>query len=62
MSSDARRLALFILLIASSSMTGCGFITKLQARDMLNKGVKAFTEQKYPQAAEFFSESHRAGP
>ncbi len=64
MSSNARRLALFILLIASLSisMTGCGFITKLQARDMLNKGVKAFTEQKYPQAAEYFQKAIELDP
>src|SRR5437867_4319407 len=63
MSSDGRRLALFIIIvIASLSMSGCGFITKLQARDMLNKGVKAFTEQKYPQAAEYFQKAIELDP
>src|SRR5438046_3045814 len=52
MSFDARRLALFIILVLCLSMTGCGFITKLKARDMLNKDVKAFTKQQYPHAAE----------
>jgi len=62
MSFDARRLALFIILVLCLSMTGCGFITKLKARDMLNKGVKAFTEQKYPQAAEYFQRAIRLDP
>ncbi len=46
-----------ILLTVSVSVTGCGFVQKLRARDALNKGVKAFTEQKFTEAAEFFKES-----
>jgi tetratricopeptide (TPR) repeat protein len=47
------------LLAAALPISGCGFITQLRARDNLNKGVKAFTEQKYDKAAEFFEESIR---
>lgn len=43
-------------------LTGCGFLSKLRARDQLNKGVKAFTEQKYEDAAKFFKESIRLDP
>src|SRR5436853_113556 len=35
---------------------------KLQDRDMINKGVKAFTEQKYPQAAEYFQKAIELDP
>ena len=51
-----------LLLVAALPSTGCGFITKLRARDNLNKGVKAFTEQKYDKAAEFFEEAIRLDP
>ena len=45
------------LLLASLSLTGCGFISKLKSRDNLNKGVKAFTDQKYDAAAQYFQKS-----
>jgi len=45
-----------------TALSGCGFISKLRARDSLNKGVKAFTEQKYEQAAQFFEEAIRLDP
>ncbi len=51
-----------LLLVAALPMSGCGFITKLRARDSLNKGVKSFTEQKYDKAAEFFEEAIRLDP
>jgi tetratricopeptide (TPR) repeat protein len=38
-------------------MSGCSFISKLKARDNLNKGVKAFTEMKYDAAAQFFEKA-----
>jgi tetratricopeptide (TPR) repeat protein len=53
--------ALFCL-AAAVPLSGCNFITKLKARDSLNKGVRAFTEQKYDQAAEFFNESIELDP
>jgi len=50
------------LLLAAMPLAGCGFVTKLRARDSLNKGVKFFTEQKYEQAAERFEEAIRLDP
>jgi len=52
------------LLVASLALTSasCAFLTKLRARDRLNKGVKAFTEQKYEQAAQFFEQSIALDP
>jgi hypothetical protein len=46
MKVHSRWLAVLVILVALP-LTGCGFVTKLRARDSLNKGVKAFTEQKY---------------
>ncbi len=51
-----------LLLAAALPVTGCNFYTQLMARNYLNKGVKAFTEQKYDKAAEFFQESIRLDP
>ena len=51
-----------LLLAVALPLSGCGFISKLRARDSLNKGVKAFTEQKYEQAAQFFEEAIRLDP
>ena len=50
------------LTIALVTLSGCGFVTKLRARDNLNKGVKAFTEQKYEQAAGFFEKAIQLDP
>jgi len=49
-------------LLAAIVLSGCGFITKLQARNLLNKGVTAFTEQKYTEAAKYFEDSIRLDP
>jgi tetratricopeptide (TPR) repeat protein len=51
-----------LLVLAALPLSGCGFITQLRARDSLNKGVKAFTEQKYDQAAKYFEDSIRLDP
>jgi tetratricopeptide (TPR) repeat protein len=51
-----------LLLLAVMPLCGCGFITKLKARDNLNKGVKAFTDQKYNEAAQFFQRSIELDP
>ena len=51
-----------VLLAAIVPVSGCGFIYKLRARDALNKGVRAFTEQKYEEAAKFFEESISLDP
>jgi len=51
-----------ILLVLMLPLCGCGFISKLRSRDALNKGVRAFTEQKYDIAAKFFEEAIRLDP
>src|SRR5262245_30544949 len=60
----ARRQWLVLLILAAAvlPLEGCGFITKLRARDKLNKGVKAFVEQKYDIAAGFFEDSIKLDP
>jgi len=49
-------------LLAAIPLSGCGFITKLRARDALNKGVKAFVAQRYEEASTLFEESIRLDP
>ncbi len=51
-----------LVLVAAIPLAGCGFISKLRARDALNKGVKAFVDQKYDDAAKLFEESIRLDP
>jgi tetratricopeptide (TPR) repeat protein len=51
-----------LVLVAAIPLSGCGFISKLRARDALNKGVKAFVDQKYDEAASLFEESIRLDP
>jgi tetratricopeptide (TPR) repeat protein len=51
-----------LVLVAAIPLSGCGFISKLRARDALNKGVKAFVDQKYDDAAKLFEESIRLDP
>ncbi len=51
-----------LVLAAAIPLSGCGFITKLRARDALNKGVKAFVDQKYDEATKMFEESIRLDP
>ena len=51
-----------LLLFTVIPLSGCGFLKKLRARDNLNKGVKAFTEQKYSAAAQFFQKSLQMDP
>lgn len=57
-----RKWLVVLLLAAAVPIAGCGFYTQLRARNSLNKGVKAFTEQKYDKAAEFFEESISLDP
>jgi tetratricopeptide (TPR) repeat protein len=59
---NKRWLALLLLAAVLPLMMGCGFISKLRARDNLNKGVKAYTEQKYEDAAKFFEASIEQDP
>jgi tetratricopeptide (TPR) repeat protein len=51
------RWLVIMLLLVTIPALGCGFINKLRARDALNKGVKAFTEQKFNEAAKFFEQA-----
>ena len=51
-----------LVLVAAIPLSGCGFVSKLRARDALNKGVKAFVDQKYEDAAKLFEESIRLDP
>lgn len=51
-----------LLLLAVIPLSGCNFVQKLRARDNLNKGVKAFTEQKYDAAAQYFEKSIQLDP
>ncbi len=61
MKVNNRWLALLLILFLLP-LSGCGFYTKLRARDQLNKGVKAFGEQKYDVAAGFFETAIRLDP
>ena len=58
---NSRWLAALILL-AAIPLSSCGFYNKLQARDNLNKGVKAFTEERYDAATQFFQKSIELDP
>ncbi len=51
-----------LLLLAVMPLSGCGFMQKLRARDYLNKGVKAFTDQKYDAAAQYFQKTLELDP
>ena len=51
-----------LLVMAVIPLTGCNFMRKLEARDKLNKGVKAFTEMKYDAAAQFFEKTLELDP
>lgn len=51
--------AVFAALTLAGLSTGC---KKLEARDNLNKGVQAFKNQKFPEAAEFFKTALELDP
>jgi tetratricopeptide (TPR) repeat protein len=51
-----------ILALAVIPLSGCNFMSKMRARDNLNKGVKAFTDQKYDAAAQFFEKAVQLDP
>lgn len=59
---NKRWLALFLLAGVLPLFSGCSFYSKLRARDNLNKGVKAYTEQKFDDATKFFEDSIRQDP
>jgi tetratricopeptide (TPR) repeat protein len=51
-----------LLLLATLPLSGCGFLQTLRARDYSNKGVKAFSDQKYDAAAQFFEKAIQEDP
>src|SRR5262249_37435608 len=53
------KLMFALLAILALSLTSCA---KLQARDNLNKGVRAFTEAHYENAINFFKEAVKLDP
>lgn len=55
-------LALILLAAVVFLCSGCSFYSKLRARDNLNKGVKAYTEQKFDDAKGYFEEAIRQDP
>lgn len=59
---NSRWLAVLLILALVPLAGGCGFMKKLQARDKLNKGVKAFTDQKYDAAAQYFEQAIELDP
>ena len=55
--------SLFTALILTSLLgAGCGYISWLQARDQLNKGVKAYSLEKYEEAIEHFERATDLDP
>ena len=59
---NKRWLALFLLAALVPLFSSCTFIGKLRARDNLNKGVKAYTEQKFDDATKYFEASIQQDP
>src|SRR2546423_12038969 len=53
------KLMLALLAISALAMTGC---SKLQARDNLNKGVRAFRDAHYESAVKFFQQAVQLDP
>jgi len=51
-----------LLLLAALPLSGCSFFSMLRARDYSNKGVKAFGDQKYSAAAQFFEKAVQEDP
>jgi tetratricopeptide (TPR) repeat protein len=51
-----------LLVFAVLPLSGCGITTTLQARDSLNKGVKAWTDNKYAEAAKCFERTLELDP
>ena len=48
----------FLAIVRSGKLSSCA---KLQARDNLNKGVRAFRDAKYETAIDYLQESDPAG-
>ncbi len=46
-----------LMIALALSMTGCAMVDQLKARDQLNKGVKAYSSQRYDEAIEHFQQA-----
>ncbi len=51
-----------LILLAAIPLAGCSTISFFKARDFSNKGVKAFGDQKYSSAAQFFEKAIQEDP
>jgi tetratricopeptide (TPR) repeat protein len=51
-----------LFLLAIVPMTGCNFLSKLRARDNINKGGKMFANQKYDAATQYFEKAIELDP
>jgi tetratricopeptide (TPR) repeat protein len=51
-----------LFVLAVFPLSSCGFMDKLQARNNLNKGVKAYQDQKFEAAAQYFEKSVQLDP
>jgi len=50
------------LVALTGTMSGCGFINKLRAKNSLNEGVRSFNGGKYEQAQNMFAEALKYDP
>jgi len=53
---------MLLFVLAMLPLSGCNMLQKLHARNSLNKGVKAFTDQKYDAAAQYFEKTIQLDP
>ena len=51
-----------LLISLGLSMTGCEMLNQLRARDQLNKGVKAYSSERFDKAVEHFKQSIEYDP
>jgi len=59
---NSKWLAILLLLAVMPLSGGCGFMSKLQSRDNVNKGVKMFEDQKYDAATQYFNKALELDP
>ena len=57
-----RLVSSLVLLLALPALAGCSLLEKLNARDELNKGVTAYTAQRWGVAEQHFQEAIRLDP
>src|SRR5215203_377738 len=54
--------ALAFLVLAVTSLTGCGFVNALRAKNVLNDGVRTFNRGKFDEAQGMFQEALEYDP